>query len=236
MQTKFGDKLINIAKKGKVPNKNYMSFIVIGYMVFSLTVYLIPVDILDRLPFLFYFCKFMASFVPLIKELMLWQAPWNIVFYFSYMTLVFIIIFPIYIYKTFLYIFGTDNLYETSNRNAKDSPVYATLLSLFIMIFLYFFVYDIYTGETLTNGMYAIRGPASDVTKIADILRGGKITVILMANFLAYVILINIFILFFIIRLNFCTKLNIKRLKLKLFLLFCVFIGFIWVLRYYMVI
>ena len=236
MQTKFGDKLVNFAKSHNAyAKKSDGTVIMCIYFAFTLNVYLIPADILEKFPFLWQFCKFIASFVPLIERLILQQAPENIIFYFSYMTIFFIIFSFIYIYKAFFYIFGADDPFETAKRNAKDSPIYATLGWISLIIFFGFNAYDIYSGSFLDGKVSSRRG-TSELTFIKDILQGGKFSSVIISTFISGLTWISFNFLFSIIRLNFCTKLNIKRLKLKLFLLFCVFIGFIWVLKYYMVI
>lgn len=239
MQTKFGDKLIDIAKKGKIPDKSYMNFIFIGFIVFSLSVYLIPADILEKFPFLWQFYEFIVSFLPLVEKLILYQAPGNIIFYFSYTTIFFLSFFVIYIYKLFFHVFGNSDYFNSSNwrtkKNPKESPIFFTLDWIFLMFLFIFYIYRIYSGLILDSKVSPLRG-TSKLTFIQDILQGGKFSSAKLHMLMAGLSWFNFLFLFSLIRLNFCEKLNIKRLKLKLFLVFCVFVFIIWVLKYYYVI
>lgn len=52
MKTKFGRKLINFAKNHKAYNKKDLNIIIYYYLAFSLTLFLIPINVLDKFPFL----------------------------------------------------------------------------------------------------------------------------------------------------------------------------------------
>lgn len=240
MKTKFGRKLTSLAKsKNALFCKDDGTKIMYIYFAFTLTVYLVPYNILDRFPFLWQFCKFFASFVPIIKELILYQVHENIIFYFSYMAIIFLIFSIIYVYKIFFYVFGFSDFFNISNWMKKDtpmkSPIFFTLGWIFLMVLFTFYIYRIYSGLILDSKISPLRG-TSKLTFIQDILQGGKFSSAMLHMLMAGLSWFNFLFLFSLIRLNFCEKLNIKRLKLKLFLLFCIFIGFIWVLKYYYVI
>ncbi|QKF65363.1 hypothetical protein [Campylobacter corcagiensis] len=235
MQTKFGNKLVNFARKGSF-RKNDINIIMLIYFAFTLNVYIIPADILEKFPFLWQFCKFIASFVPLIEKLILYQAPGNIIFYFSYMTIFFLSFFVIYIYKLFFHIFGNSDYFNSSNwrtkKNPKESPIFFTIGWICVIAFFIFYIYQIYNGLILDSKVSPLRG-TSKLTFIQDILQGGKFSSAMLHMLMAAIVWFGFLFLFSLIRLNFCEKLNIKRLKLKLFLIFCVFVFIIWVLKYY---
>lgn len=239
MKTKFGRKLINFAKNHKAYNKKDLYIIIYYYLAFSLTLFLIPINVLDKFPFLWQFCKFIAYFVPLVKELIFYQASGNIIFYFSYMIVVTYFAILVYGYRKFFYIFGTDDLFDITNWKLKsnpiDSPIYFTISWLCAIIFFGIFIYIIHIGSILDFSSSPMRG-FNKPTFLENILfDNGSLSFLIF--FVGFIFVTGSFkFLFFIIRLNFCEKLNIKRLKLKLFLLFCIFIGFIWVLKYYYVI